>query len=244
MKKKYSRKIALLVVAVGVFHVVLFGMRPKLPPVPQTEIVWGEQGEGGWKDARRPELDAELCRAAQRLESSAENEKKPGTISGDRVRFEYRPVASEFMHTGRAVQVEMGRGSSIRVGEQSYPLKAIRFRRVNASGRDAFYLVHQDGERMVVVTVPLQISDSANPGIAALWRYLPKGAGEHNALDDIHLDIANLLPHDRTYYRYAGDSGCGSRLILLGLASPVTISPKQAVQLDKVLMSSHEVRHF
>ncbi len=99
-----------------------------------------------------------------------------------------------------------------------------------------FYLIHraEDGT-VAVVTAPLQLAKEGNATIDALWRYMPQLRGEHNSLDDIHVDINNLLPHDRTYYRYAASGACGKDVIWLGLQSPVLITTTQMEKLDHAL---------
>jgi len=244
MKKKPKvRTILGLVAVIGAFHVVLFGMHPKLPPKPEIKE-FGAAPSGMQASLERPGLaDTSLCSSAPVMGEEA----KADTVISQpikQVTFTLRPVAEDFRHTGDAVQVDMARGSSINLGDQSYPLRAIRFRAVDSKGHEAFDLIHRDSKHLIVVTVPLEVAEQNNPAIEGLWRYLPKVQGDHNALDDIHLDIDSLLPANRHYYRLVRNGACGPNVLFLGLDEAVSMSAKQAAKLEKVLHGTTMARSF
>lgn len=233
-KRPYTKKIVALVVVVGAFHVVLFGMNPSLPPKPETHVISAEPLAVQSSSSPQYLADASVCRGTPVADETDAVIAAPTSP----VEFTLRPVADLFRNTGKAVQIEMARGSSIRIDNRNYPLRTIRFRAADAQGHRAFDLIHRDRKHLVVVTIPLQVGNQANPSIEALWRYLPKLKGDHNALDDIHLDVDNLFPGERHFYRLSQGESCGSNVLLLGFDKPVTISAKQALKLDKVLRGS------
>lgn len=233
-KNSYAWRIALLLVVIGAVHIYLFTRHPYLPPVPKTEVIWGDLNDKQPSPLQSLPLDTNLCAVKAVMPEKGGDD---GSDNGKRVRFEYRPEAQEFLNTGRAAQIVMERGSVLTLGKESYPLVKIQFERSRTTGQPVFYLIHRMKEgKVVVVSVPLQVSGQDNEVIATLWRYLPHRAGEHNTLYDVHVDINKLLPHDRTYYRYAAaQEGCAKEAVLLSLVSPVQISAAQMTKLDEVL---------
>ncbi len=247
MKKfRYTRPLAILIVIIGAYHVLLFGLRPQLPPVAKTEVVWGDLSNKPQTNLQTPLLDTAFCTGAtQATTGDTASAAAAITAAGkDRIRFEYRPVAEDIANTGHTVQITMDRGSSITIDGTTYHLKQFMFQKMAAdaghgSGQMAFYLVHRAANgKVAVVAVPLQLGKEGNPVITTLWRYMPKHVGEHNSLADIHIDINNLLPHDRSYYRYTAAGDCAKHVVWLGLQTPVTITATQLAKLDKALAQS------
>lgn len=241
-KSRYTRPLIAIIVLVGAYHVVLFSLRPKLPPVAKTEVVWGDMSTQQPQHLQNPLLEASFCTGGAEATTDGNTVITTGNdeATKHRIRFEYRPVAHDVLNAGDTVQVSMANGSSITLDGKSYQLKQLMFQKPKtgaAAGQMAFYLVHRASDgKVAVVTVPLQLGKAGNPVIETLWRYLPQQPGEHNSLDDIHLDINSLLPHDRSYYRYSdGNGACGKQVLWLGLQSPVTITAAQLTKLEKTL---------
>ena len=250
MKKKfpYTRPLIALVVIIGAYHVFLFGMNPKLPAVARTEVLWGGLSAGRGAPLQTPLLNTAYCSDTMRPTTGDAGATDNSGTADHRIRFEYRPVADEIINTGPTLQVLMDRGSSITVDGATYHLKQFMFQKANTQGgkgQMAFYLIHRAADgKVAVIAIPLQIGKEANPVITALWRYLPPHAGEHNSLNDIHVDINNLVPHDRTYYRYASSGKCDRNIDWFGLQSPVTITAAQMAKLDKALAQSGTSESF
>lgn len=224
-----------LIAIVGAYHIVLFGLHPGLPPEVKTEVMWGELDNTPNASIENPKIDTALCRT-EAVSSEADSTNTPADTEANRVRFEYRPEAEAFINTGTSANIVMAEGSSITIGKKSYPLQLIEFKKNDKSSNIAIHLIHQiKDNKVAVITVPVKVSSTNNPAIDALWRYLPKHKGDHNSLDDIHLDIDHLLPKDRTFYRYPKEVNCNDNIVLLGLSSPVTISTKQLALLSKAL---------
>jgi len=233
-KKTHKWIVVLLVAAVGVFHVVMFLLHPHRPPYPKTEVVWGDLSD------KQPDALQSTSFAPSFCSDLPQVDKQEATdfidMAVNRIRFEYRPEADDFINKGGLAEIMMGQSGTITLGNKTYPLQKIVFARTGASGQMALYLIHHvNSGGGVVVSVPLQIAEKGNSIIDTLWHYLPQLPGEHNSLDDIHVDINNLLPHDRTYYRYTSNGDCSNNVIMLGLVSPVLISSTQADTLSQAL---------
>ncbi len=234
-KSRFARPIPILVAIIGAYHIAMFWLHPRLPPVAKTEVVWGEMSDKEPAPLQNPAIDAAYCSGA--IQSVSDNHMDTLTSkTNERVRFEYRPEASYIVNTGRAAEIVMEPGSTITIGNKAYALKEIEFQKADTSGRMDFYLIHraEDGT-VAVVAAPLQLAKEGNATIDALWRYMPQLRGEHNSLDDIHVDINHLLPHDRTYYRYAASGACNKDVTWLGLQSPVLITTAQMEKLNRAL---------
>jgi len=237
MKKSLlARPIPLLVAAIGAYHVAMFALHPHHRAVAKTEVVWGDLSDKQPSPLQSPLIDTAFCSGTLQPASDG-NTTNTADATKSRVRFEYRPEADYFVNTGRAEEIAMRPGSTITIDNKIYQLKQIQFQNTATAGRMDFYLIHraEDG-KVAVVEAPLQIGQESNPAIDTLWRYMPQRQGEHNSLDDIHVDINNLLPHDRTYYRYAASGSCGKGVVWLGLQSPVQITADQLAKLDHSLV--------
>jgi len=245
-KKSYKRPIALLVAVIGAYHIVLFALHPRLPPEAKTQVAWGDVSDTLPSVLQRPLVDPKWCADSSQSDQQEETQNKtPALADTTRVRFEYRPEANKFINTGNAAQIIMAQGSSLTIGKYNYPLQQIEFRKSAITGKINLYLIHRLKKgKSAIVAVPLKLSERDNPAIDALWRYLPKQQGDHNSLDDVHLDIGHLLPQDLTYFRYPDSEVCGKETILLGLNSPVSISTAQLLKLDKVLVAQKQTQAF
>jgi len=233
-KSRYARPIAILVAIVGAYHIVLFGLHPHPPALAaKTEVIWGDLSDKQPSFLPETAFATPSCTAA--LQPAADNPGSAADKMKKRVRFEYRPEADYFVNTGRAEEIVMEPGSTITIDNKTYALKQIQFYQAGTSGQRGFYLIHRaDDGKVAVVAAPLQVSNESNPAIDALWRYLPQRPGEHNSLDDMHVDINNLLPHDRTYSRYTTNGSC-TDAVWLSLQTPVQITADQLAKLDRVL---------
>lgn len=222
--------IALCVAAVGVFHVVKFTRQANHAPLARTEVVEALAANDLTMMLQPPPQGVLPCGNASALDTQTLAE------SVRQIRFSYRPEAERFYNRGNLAQIEMRPGSSININNQLFSLLTIQFERLERAKQNYLSLIHtqRDGQRLTIY-VPLQFAATGNSVIDALWRYLPSQPGEHNSLDDMHVDINELLPHDRTYIRAITTDQCGKPALWLALQSPISISEAQASRLNEVL---------
>jgi carbonic anhydrase len=67
---------------------------------------------------------------------------------------------------------------------------------------------------------------------------MPEKAGETKELSEVHLNAANMLPADRSYYRYNGSlttPPCSEGVHWMVLKNPVTVARAQAGKFNTVM---------
>jgi carbonic anhydrase len=99
------------------------------------------------------------------------------------------------------------------------------------------HLVHADQEgNLAVVAVLLQKAE-ANPLIQKLRGDLPKEAGKEELLDSVKINVADLLPADRSYYNFPASlttPPCSENVTWFVLKHPVTASAAEIAQFERL----------
>ena len=161
-------------------------------------------------------------------ETATEN---PADIS-----FNYQPTALNIFNNGHTIQVNYDPGSTITVGGKTYTLKQFHFHLPSehtlASQPAAMemHFVHQsDDNQLAVVGVMLE-SGSENSAYAPVFNNLPAQEGDPEAVSGVTINAGELLPQDRTYYRYNGSlttPPCTEGVQPLVMTRPVQLSEAQ-----------------
>lgn len=101
------------------------------------------------------------------------------------------------------------------------------------------HLVHKDANGAVAVVAVLFDKGAANPELEKLWAMMPEKA-EQKARITTAMDLNNLLPADKTYWRFSGSlttPPCSEGVTWMVLKHPLTLS---TAQLEKF---SHTMHH-
>ncbi len=118
IKSRFARPIPVLVAIIGAYHIAMFWLHPRLPPVAKTEVVWGEMSDKQPSPLQNPAIDAAYCSGT--IQSVSDNQIDTlNSKTNERVRFEYRPEASYIVNTGRAAEIVMEPGSTITIGNKA-----------------------------------------------------------------------------------------------------------------------------
>jgi carbonic anhydrase len=195
---------------------------------------WGYRGSEG--PAHWGELDPEFsaCRTGHR--------QSPVNIVGAQsadlpaIQFEYKPSALHIINNGHTIEIVYAPGSFIKIGDKRYELKQFHFHHPSEETIKGkrfpmeLHLVHSDAAgNMAVVSVLLE-EGSANPLVETLWGLAPKTAGPEKTDDNLQINVADLLPANRSYYTFSGSlttPPCTEGVSWFVLETPVTISNKQ-----------------
>ncbi len=151
------------------------------------------------------------------------------------IQFRYRPSEFRVVDNGHTIQVEVG-GSSISLLGKSYDLVQFHFHRPSEERVDGksfdmvAHLVHRSEDGRLAVVAILLEKGMEHPLIQTVWNNLPLEKGEYVMPPGLSIDLAQLLPAERSYYTYMGSlttPPCSEGVLWLVLRQPQQISAEQ-----------------
>jgi carbonic anhydrase len=151
------------------------------------------------------------------------------------LQFTYGSAAPTLVNNGHTIQVNLPPGQMLKVGEHTYQLLQFHFHTPSEEllqGHQAAmeaHFVHKDENGQLGVIGVLLQPGAANRGFASIFQHLPR-TGETVTVEGLQLDLASLLPKDKSYYRYAGSlttPPCSENVAWMVLKQPVTVSAQQ-----------------
>ena|SRR5688572_29404277 len=202
---------------------------------------WGYSGEGA--PPHWGKLDAKYAMCANGRNQSPIDLAKFTKSDLQPVRLDYKTGASEILNNGHTVQVNYQPGSSLSLDGRRFELKQFHF---HAPSENTFegkhfpmegHLVHADKEGNLAVVAVMFTEGSAHPFITSLWKAMPGNAGDKKPLP-APLNVAELLPLERDYYRFDGSlttPPCSEGVRWLVMKKPVAASRAQIESFSKTL---------
>jgi carbonic anhydrase len=195
-------------------------------------------GPGHWGDLK-PEYA--LCKTGHR--QSPIDIRNPQRADLPPIQFDYKPSSLHIIDNGHTIMVNYETGSSISVNGRSYALKQFHFHRpseerINGKGYEmVVHLVHADEKGDLVVVAVLLQQGKDNALVHELWRDLPKEKEKEEALTNVKVNAAGLLPVDQSYYTFSGSlttPPCSENVTWFVLKHPVTVSSAEIDQFSKL----------
>jgi carbonic anhydrase len=159
------------------------------------------------------------------------------------LRISYGPSGRDVTHTGHAIQVNAGPGSTLEVDGLTFRLLQFHFHAPgehHLEGRTfplEAHLVHQNEAGELAVIGVFFEAGAPNDLLGLVIPSLPAGPGQQRPLGS-GLTPAGLLPADRDYIRYAGSlttPPCSEGVRWLVMKRPMTASPAQIAALADAL---------
>ncbi len=149
---------------------------------------------------------------------------------------DYGKSPSEFAHKGYAIQVNYPSGNTMTVGDETYNLVQMHFHTPAEHTIDGeqpsleAHFVHAGGDGNLAVLGVFFEAGEENEQLAALLADVPEKKGETVSLEGTEFASAEMLPEERSAYRYNGSlttPPCseGGRFNIL--TEPVTASKEQ-----------------
>lgn len=126
------------------------------------------------------------------------------------LRFEYGQSDVRILNNGHTVQVNVEPGSSIYLGDRRYDLLQFHFHSPSehtVDGKAApleMHLVHKDESGGLAVVGVMFDAGRKSQFLEHFWDLLPHEEGPATHHEDVVLDLADVLPANRSTYRYAG----------------------------------------
>ncbi|GAB2850805.1 hypothetical protein GCM10027277_18800 [Pseudoduganella ginsengisoli] len=211
-----------------------------MPPPRANGTVWGYEGEIGPANWHKINSDWIKCSMGNR--QSPIDIRDGMKVELEQIAFDYHPSAFNVQDNGHTVQVTMGGGNFITVGNRAYELVQFHFHRpseerINGKGFEmVVHLVHKDGEGRYAVLALLLERGKPQPAIQTVWNNLPLEKGDVSA-PAIVLDPNDLLPQRRDYYTYMGSlttPPCTENVLWLVMKEPVQASPAQMALFSRL----------
>lgn len=157
--------------------------------------------------------------------------------------FKYRKAKSlTILNNGHAVQINQRKGSLLHLNGTEFDLLQIHFHSPSEHTVDGkhsdmeAHFVHRDKDgNLGVVGLMIKVG-SHNAALDNIWPNMPKTKGKEKL--SVEYNIADLLPSDKSYFRYAGSlttPPCTESVTWLVLKTPVEISRDQLNAYRKIL---------
>lgn len=158
------------------------------------------------------------------------------------IRFSYAPAPAVVVNNGHSIQVEIPAGGKVALEEGEYTLVQFHFHAPSEEKIDGkpyamvAHLVHQNAQGKQAVVAVLMKQGSANAALKPVFDHMPGRQGGKHALQT-HLNLTDLLPADRSYYRFKGSlttPPCSEEVSWQVLKQPVEISKAQLAAFRKL----------
>lgn len=165
----------------------------------------------------------------------------------------YRPTPLRIVHhedkadmvnTGHSIQVSASGSDTVSFGSDRYVLVQFHFHSpsehtvAGASFPLEMHLVHQTSDGRLGVVGVLIREGAFNKAFEPVWSKLPGIKGREMAHDSVLVSVEDLLPDNRTHYRYDGSlttPPCSEGVRWFVLATPVELSAAQIAVFRAVL---------
>lgn len=207
---------------------------------------WGYQGDIG--PASWHELSAEYERCGNGRNQSPVDLRGMVDAALEPVAFDYTGRAQSLVNNGHTVKATVASGGSLSVDDRNYELKQFHFHAPseNRIRGESFpmeaHFVHADADGHLAVVAVLFREGEENDALDDLWEEIPEEEGEPRELaSNSAVMPADLLPSQRTYYRYNGSlttPPCSEGVLWMVMEEPVTVSADQ-VEAFRDAMDGH-----
>jgi carbonic anhydrase len=124
--------------------------------------------------------------------------------------FDYAGTATDIVHNGHTIQVNVGAGHTLEVGPESFQLAQFHFHGPSEHTIDGeharmeMHLVHESAAGKLAVVGVMMRPGAEHAALAAAWEHMPKVSGGAASLESIEIQVAGLLPEIRHSYQYDG----------------------------------------
>ncbi|MFQ5736076.1 MAG: carbonic anhydrase [Thermodesulfobacteriota bacterium] len=202
----------------------------------------GESGPAHWGDLSHEYSACSKGQSQSPIDISGTSEKDVKDVA-----FSYGPSKINIVNNGHTVQVNYDKGSSITVDGVGYDLLQFHFHtpsehKVGGKTFDTeMHLVHKSKDGALAVVGVLIEKGAANPAFNDVWAHLPKHAG-HKESVAASVNVDDLLPKDRSSYRYSGSlttPPCSEHVSWIVLKTPVELSAAQVDKLHAILKDNN-----
>ena len=199
---------------------------------------WGYSGDEG--PAHWGDLSGEYAICGSGKNQSPIN--LTGMVEADlsAINFDYKSSLLEVVNNGHTIQANYAGGSTIRVDGKAFKLLQFHFHTPsenNIEGKSfpmEAHLVHADNDGNLAVVSVMFTKGKSNALVGKVWEHMPKKAGKTNTVSGTSINIMDMLPKNKAYYRFNGSL----------TTPPCTEGVRWFVLKDSVQASADQVKEF
>ncbi|MBC7573027.1 MAG: carbonic anhydrase family protein [Herminiimonas sp.] len=197
------------------------------------ETHWSYGGEGG--PVRWGEMNPEWAKCSTGNRQSPIDIRSGIKVDLEQIAFDYKPSGFSIIDNGHTIQVNLGAGNHITVGNRMYELVQFHFHRPSEEKIDGrsydmvAHLVHKDASGKLAVVAVLIERGAARKLVQTVWNNLPLEKNE-TVTPAGALDMNGILPTRREYYTYMGSlttPPCSEGVLWMVMKEPVAVSQDQ-----------------
>jgi carbonic anhydrase len=201
---------------------------------------WTYEGESGPANWSKINSDWAMCASGRR--QSPVDIRDGIKVDLEQITFDYHPSSFNETDNGHTIQVMVGGGNFITVGNQTYELQQFHFHRpseerINGKGTEmVIHLVHRSVEgKLAIVAVLLERGKPHNL-MQTVWNHLPLEKHETVA-PSVVLDLKDALPERREYFTYMGslsEPPCTEGVLWIVMKQVMQASPAQMALFSRL----------
>jgi len=201
---------------------------------------WAYEGEFGPANWSKINVDWARCGTGKR--QSPIDIRDGMKVNLEQIAFDYHPSSFSEIDNGRTIEVTVGGGNFINVGNQTYELQQFHFHRpseekINGKGTEmVMHLVHKSPEGKLAIIAVLLERGKEHSLIQTVWNNLPLEKHERVS-PSILINPSEALPERREYYTFMGSLSappCTEGVLWMVMTQPMQASPAQMALFSRL----------
>ena len=207
---------------------------------PKHGTVWSYEGELGPANWSKINVDWAKCGTGNR--QSPIDLRDGIKVNLEQISFDYHPSSFSEINNGHTIQVTVGGGNFITVGNTVYELQEFHFHRpseekINGRGTEmVIHLVHKSAEGKIAIIAVLLERGQPHRLMQTIWDNLP--LEKFDAVSpSIVIDPTDALPERREYFTYMGsltEPPCTEGVLWMVFKQPMQASPAQMALFSRL----------
>jgi len=207
---------------------------------PKHGTVWSYEGETGPANWSRINVDWAKCGTGNR--QSPIDLRDGIKVNLEQISFDYHPTSFSEVNNGHTIQVTVGGGNFITVGNTAYELQEFHFHRpseekINGKGTEmVIHLVHKSAEGRIAIIAVLLERGQPHRLMQTIWDNLPLEKFD-TVSPSIVIDPTDALPERREYFTYMGsltEPPCTEGVLWMVFKQPMQASPAQMALFSRL----------
>ena len=211
-----------------------------LAAAPKHGTVWSYEGELGPANWSKINVDWAKCGVGNR--QSPIDVRDGIKVNLEQISFDYHPSAFNEVNNGHTINVTVGSGNFITVGNETYELQSFHFHRpseekINGKGTEmVMHMVHRSAEGKIAIIAVLLERGEPHKLMQTIWDNLPLEKQQVVA-PAIVIDPLDALPAKREYFTYMGslsEPPCTENVLWMVFKQPRQASPAQMALFSRL----------
>ncbi|MFJ1468499.1 carbonic anhydrase [Massilia orientalis] len=207
---------------------------------PKHGTVWSYEGELGPANWSKINVDWAKCGTGNR--QSPIDLRDGIKVNLEQISFDYHPSSFSEVNNGHTIQVTVGGGNFITVGNTVYELQEFHFHRpseekINGKGTEmVIHLVHKSAEGKIAIIAVLLERGQPHRLMQTIWDNLPLEKFD-TVSPSIVIDPTDALPERREYFTYMGsltEPPCTEGVLWMVFKQPMQASPAQMALFSRL----------